>query len=88
MAAKTLKTSPRKPVLSVVSAKPTGEEARTNEAAAASGSDAGSRRALIAQAAYLRAERRGFEPGHELDDWCAAERDIDDQLFRGEIPAS
>lgn len=27
----------------------------------------------IAIAAYLRAESRGFEPGHELEDWLAAE---------------
>jgi len=26
--------------------------------------------------AYLRAERRGFEPGHELEDWLAAERSL------------
>lgn len=35
------------------------------------------RRALIAEAAYFRAERRGFEPGHELEDWVAAESDIE-----------
>lgn len=34
------------------------------------------RQAMIAQAAYYRAERRGFEPGHEMEDWLAAERDI------------
>jgi hypothetical protein len=34
----------------------------------------------IARAAYFRAERRGFAPGHELEDWLAAEREID-QLF-------
>lgn len=27
----------------------------------------------IAEAAYLRAERRGFAPGYELDDWLDAE---------------
>jgi hypothetical protein len=27
----------------------------------------------IAHAAYLRAEKRGFAPGHEFDDWLAAE---------------
>jgi hypothetical protein len=32
---------------------------------------------LIATAAYYRAERRGFMPGHEQEDWLAAERDID-----------
>ena len=35
------------------------------------------RHALIAQAAYLRAERRGFEPGHEAEDWLAAEAEVD-----------
>jgi hypothetical protein len=36
-----------------------------------------SRQALIATAAYYRAETRGFQPGHELQDWLAAEREID-----------
>lgn len=35
------------------------------------------RRQLIAEAAYFRAERRGFHPGAELDDWLAAEIEID-----------
>jgi hypothetical protein len=26
--------------------------------------------------AYLFSERRGFEPGHETDDWLAAEREV------------
>lgn len=30
----------------------------------------------IAEAAYYRAQRRGFEPGHELEDWIAAEREV------------
>ena len=28
-------------------------------------------------AAYYRAERRGFAPGHEVEDWLAAEAEID-----------
>lgn len=36
-----------------------------------------SREARIAEAAYWRAERRGFAPGHELDDWLHAEREVD-----------
>jgi hypothetical protein len=36
-----------------------------------------SRDALIATAAYYRAESRGFAPGHETEDWLAAEREID-----------
>jgi len=35
------------------------------------------REASIAIAAYYRAERRGFLPGHEQEDWLAAEREID-----------
>jgi hypothetical protein len=38
------------------------------------------RHACITLAAYLRAERRGFAPGHELDDWLAAEREVDQRL--------
>lgn len=38
-----------------------------------------SREARIAERAYWRAERRNFEPGHELEDWLHAEREIDSQ---------
>jgi hypothetical protein len=50
--------------------------------------DAGRRRAMIAEAAYYRAELRGFDPGHELEDWFAAEFEIDCRLASGEIPAA
>jgi len=30
----------------------------------------------IRRAAYLLAEQRGFEPGHETEDWLAAEREV------------
>jgi hypothetical protein len=36
-----------------------------------------SREARIAEQAYWRAERRGFTPGHELEDWLHAEQDVD-----------
>jgi hypothetical protein len=36
---------------------------------------------LIAEAAYLRAEQRGFSPGYELDDWLAAEAEINAQFL-------
>ena len=35
------------------------------------------REALIAELAYFRALGRGFEPGHELEDWLAAEAEFD-----------
>ena len=37
-------------------------------------------RAMIAEAAYCRAERRGFEPGHELEDWLRAEVEVERTL--------
>lgn len=32
--------------------------------------------ARIAEAAYYKAEQRGFEPGHDLGDWLEAEQEI------------
>ncbi len=42
------------------------------------------RRRLIAEAAYFRAEQRGFIPGYELEDWLAAELEIDALPGEGE----
>ncbi|HEX6528384.1 MAG TPA: DUF2934 domain-containing protein [Burkholderiales bacterium] len=33
-------------------------------------------RKLISEAAYYRAKQRGFQPGHELDDWIQAEAEV------------
>jgi DUF2934 family protein len=41
------------------------------------------RYASIAQAAYFRSQHRGFKPGHEMEDWLAAEAEVDQRL-RGE----
>jgi len=46
------------------------------------------RRAMIAEAAYYRAEQRGFEPGQELADWCAAENEVDNMLLRRGQPVA
>jgi len=35
------------------------------------------RRIMICEAAYYIAEHRGFETGHDVDDWLAAEQQID-----------
>ena len=40
------------------------------------------RAALIAEAAFFRAEKRGFSPGHEVEDWLAAESVVDAELMR------
>jgi len=43
------------------------------------------RNAMVAEAAYFRSAHRGFEPGHEIDDWLSAESEIDAALARGDI---
>ncbi len=42
------------------------------------------RQAMIATAAYYRAEKRHFAPGSELEDWTAAEAEIDALLMLGD----
>jgi hypothetical protein len=37
-------------------------------------------RKLISEAAYYRAKRRGFAPGHELEDWVQAEAEVRQRL--------
>jgi hypothetical protein len=39
------------------------------------------RQSLIATEAYLRAERRNFAAGHELEDWLAAEAAVNARLL-------
>ena len=36
----------------------------------------------IRQLAYLMSERRGFEPGHETEDWLLAEREVRDRYHQ------
>jgi hypothetical protein len=45
------------------------------------------RAALIAEAAYFRAEKRHFAPGHETEDWLAAESEVDARLMQSTAPA-
>lgn len=74
-----------------VSASRPAAQAIVTKAARRAGSAAGMRRVpvsaeererMIAMAAYYRAERRGFAPGHELEDWCEAEAEIERWLVR------
>jgi hypothetical protein len=39
-------------------------------------------RSAIAEAAYYKAEKRGFTPGHELSDWLEAEIEIQGRIGR------
>ncbi len=44
--------------------------------------DSSERYAMIEALAYQFSEARGFKPGHELDDWLAAEFEVDQRLIR------
>ena len=55
-----------------VARKPAGAQPR----AAVATRTAAEREAEIRTAAYYRAERRGFAPGYEWDDWLAAEAEV------------
>jgi len=46
-------------------------------------SDADVRRRMIAEAAYFRAEARGFQGGDALRDWLEAEAEVDAVLRSG-----
>jgi hypothetical protein len=49
-------------------------------AAHSKGIDPNVRLQLVAAEAYFRAERRGFAAGNELEDWVAAEMEVDSRL--------
>ena len=42
----------------------------------------GLRQEMIRKAAYLRAQARGFAPGHELEDWFEAEQEVSEVIIR------
>ena len=48
---------------------------------------ASDRQAMIATAAYYSAEKRHFDPGGELEDWIAAESEIDSLVVSGGRPS-
>jgi hypothetical protein len=39
----------------------------------------------VAAEAYFLAERRGFEAGHELEDWIAAEELVESRLQQTQV---
>ena len=62
------------------------QEDRRDEAAEAGSevpmhlASAEERQQMIAVAAYFRAQGRNFEPGREVEDWLAAEAEVDENL--------
>jgi len=69
--------APAKPATRVARAAATPAAARPASAAMS----AAQREQMVRTAAYFRAERRGFVPGNEWDDWLAAEAEV------GSLPA-
>jgi surface antigen len=59
--------------------------ARGNGAAKSHRVNPDQRRNYIEVAAYYIAERRGFVGGNEIDDWAAAEAEIDRLLSEGKL---
>jgi hypothetical protein len=53
---------------------------QTREAPASGAVGARERYRGVAEAAYFRAEHRGFLPGYELQDWLDAEAELDKPL--------
>ena len=43
-------------------------------------------RRLIAEAAYLRAAKRNFAPGHEVEDWLIAEKEVAERVVAAGLP--
>lgn len=70
-------TKPRKTARTPPPAAPAGkpEAFQANPSARAEASPEEIRQ-LIEEAAYYRAKERNFEPGHELEDWIAAEAEV------------
>lgn len=52
----------------------------TSEQVAGATPSAIAREQMVAVAAYYRALRRNFEPGHELEDWLEAEAEVEATL--------
>jgi hypothetical protein len=80
------KTAPIKAAAAKTSAKPAARVSRAAAIPAAAkpapaALSAAQREQMVRTAAYFRAERRGFAPGNEWDDWLSAEAEV------GSLPA-
>jgi Protein of unknown function (DUF2934) len=82
LAPKTPRARAKSPTSTTPRAEPTAPRAAAKKPAASKAPAAVAvsedvRRGMIAEGAYLRAERRGFASGHEREDWLAAEAEVD-----------
>jgi len=60
-------------------------ESAQSAAVRCAGVDLDARRRLVAAEAYFLAERRGFEAGHELEDWITAEGLVESRLQQTQV---
>lgn len=58
------------------SAKAAARARPARTAPVAAGPSPAEREAMVRTAAYFRAQRRGFQPGYEWEDWLAAEAEV------------
>jgi hypothetical protein len=65
--------TPAKTAAKKVAPAKTAAARRSPKASASAPAD---RETQVRIAAYLRAERRGFAPGYEIEDWLAAEAEV------------
>ncbi len=56
------------------------QEQGARRAESPAGKDDCPREQMIAEAAYFRAEQRGFSPGNEMSDWLEAEASVESSL--------
>lgn len=71
------KAAPKTDVNAAAPRKPTSEQrAAPTESNIRSDDAPQEMRKQIEEAAYYRAKQRGFEPGHELEDWIQAESEV------------
>jgi hypothetical protein len=71
---------PRKQADTVSEARPLADNTRVEKHTLTPSDSGDARHRLIAEAAYRMAERRGFVDGYDLQDWFAAEREVDELL--------
>ncbi len=75
-------TVTQKPPKAIASARKTRTTRKASEISP------GQRQEMVAEAAYLRAEQRGFGPGDPMEDWLAAEREVDLLLAQHTTPVT
>ena len=68
--------------------KPAARKSAAKARPATPGPSPAEREEMVRKAAYFRAQRRGFAPGYEWEDWLAAEGDVRDLLGAAPAPTA